>query len=65
MTDPIRQIAHPIRPRGPNSSFRNIAAKTALKISFQHMEIGITLSTRSTHPTESPKLQGQMYMQQS
>src|SRR5437763_173326 len=31
ITDPIRQIAHPIRPNGPNSSFRNIAASTALK----------------------------------
>ena len=32
MTDPIRQMAHPIRPNGPNSSFKNIAANTALLI---------------------------------
>jgi len=31
MTDPIRQIAQPMRPNGPNSSFKNIAAKTALQ----------------------------------
>jgi hypothetical protein len=45
MTDPIRQIAHPIRPSGPNSSFKNIAASTALKsdssrvrVPYQHTE---------------------------
>ena len=32
MTDPIKHIAHPIRPKGPNSSFRNIAARTALPL---------------------------------
>jgi hypothetical protein len=30
MTEPIRQIAHPIRPNGPSSSLRNTAANTAL-----------------------------------